>query len=131
MQQHAGLKHGVLFAPSVVPAFRGMVVEVPLHLGAMATDPHADALREALAAFYEGSPVVAVKNGPAPAELLLHRQEAPHDDMQLFVCDNEGGWNARLVAVLDNLGKGAGGAAVQNLNLMAGLDETAGLRLSQ
>ena len=49
--------------------------------------------------------------------------------MELFVFGNEGGWNARLVARLDNLGKGASGAAVQNLNLMCGLPETAGLRL--
>ncbi|ABC62426.1 N-acetyl-gamma-glutamyl-phosphate reductase [Erythrobacter litoralis] len=130
MQQHAGLEHGVLFAPSVVPAFRGMVVEVPLHLGAMATGPHSDALREALQSFYQGSPVVTVASGVAPGELLLHRQEQPSDTLTLHVCGNEGGWNVRLVAVLDNLGKGASGAAVQNLNLMAGLDETAGLRLT-
>ena len=49
--------------------------------------------------------------------------------MELFVLGNDGGWNARLVARLDNLGKGASGAAVQNLNLMCGLPETAGLRL--
>jgi len=49
--------------------------------------------------------------------------------MELFVFGNEGGWNARLVARLDNLGKGASGAAIQNLNLMCGLPETTGLSL--
>ncbi|MAO95967.1 MAG: N-acetyl-gamma-glutamyl-phosphate reductase, partial [Citromicrobium sp.] len=129
MQVHAGLKHSVLFAPSVVPAFRGMLVEVPLHLGAMATEPHADALRDALAAFYQDSPVVKVDRDTDQGELLLHRNAAPADGMTLRVFGNEGGWNARLIAVLDNLGKGASGAAIQNLNLMAGFAETASLRL--
>ena len=129
MQQHAGLAHGVLFAPSVVPAFRGMLVEVPLHLGAMATDPGIDALRDALQAFYQSSGVVEVMADANRSELLLHRNAVPWDGMQLCVFGNEGGWNARLVAVLDNLGKGASGAAIQNLNLMAGFPETASLRL--
>ena len=129
MQTHAGLEHPVLFAPAVVPAYRGMLVEVPLHLGAMSTDPHSDALRDALAEFYAGSNVVSVHSGVTPAELLLDPQAEPDDGMKLFVFGNEGGWNARLVARLDNLGKGASGAAVQNLNLLCGLEETAGLHL--
>lgn len=129
MKAHAGLAHGVIFAPAVVPAYRGMVVEVPLHLGAMAGDITADRLRTALADFYAGSPVVHVSNEPAPAELLLELRSEPSDAMELFVFGNEGGYHARLVARLDNLGKGASGAAVQSLNLMCGLDETAGLRL--
>ncbi len=129
MQMHAGLKHGVLFAPSVVPAYRGMVVEVPLHLGAMETSPSADQLHDALAQFYAGSQVVSVMPATAPSELLLHRNAAPDDGMKLYVCGNDGGWNVRLIAVLDNLGKGASGAAIQNLNLMAGFAETASLQL--
>ena len=129
MKAHAGLDHPVLFAPAVVPAYRGMIVEVPLHLGAMATDPHADALRDALAAFYADQPVVTVHPKGSMAELLLERDAEPDDGLDLFVFGNEGGWNARLVARLDNLGKGASGAAVQNLNLLCGLPETAGLKL--
>ena len=108
-----------------------MLVEVPLHLGAMANDPHTDALREALCAFYHSSDVVAAMPKADPGELLLHRNDAPWDGMQLAVFGNEGGCNARLVAVLDNLGKGASGAAIQNLNLMAGFPETASLRLNR
>ncbi|WP_374409156.1 N-acetyl-gamma-glutamyl-phosphate reductase [Pelagerythrobacter sp.] len=130
MKLHAGLTHGVIFAPAVVPAYRGMTVEVPLHLGAMRTEPTADALRDALTSFYAGSPVVTVADGDTPGELLLRRDGAAGDGMVLHVFGNDGGWNARLVALLDNLGKGASGAAVQSLNLMCGLDETAGLRLS-
>ena len=129
MKHHAGLEHGVIFAPSVVPAYRGMMVEVPLHLGAMPGEVTAGSLRDALGEFYEDSPVIAVRNGDDLPELLLHRRQAPDDAMELHVRANEGGYHARLIAVLDNLGKGASGAAVQSLNLMAGLPETAGLAL--
>jgi N-acetyl-gamma-glutamyl-phosphate reductase len=129
MQRHAGLTHGVLFSPAVVPAYRGMLVEVPLHLGAMKTNPTADALRDCLAGCYEGSRVIHVHEEEPASELLLRDGAAPHDGMDLFVFGNEGGWNARLFARLDNLGKGASGAAVQNLNIMCGLPETMGLRL--
>ena len=129
MQRHAELDHAVLFAPSVVPAYRGMLVEVPLHLGAMRTEPTADALRDELARFYADSEVVEVMAKGDPGELLLHRDAAADDGMRLHVFGNEGGWNARLVALLDNLGKGASGAAIQNLNLMAGFPETASLQL--
>lgn len=129
MKLHAGLKHGVIFAPSVVPAYRGMLVEVPLHLGAMKPEPTADRLREALRDFYAESQIVRVDAGDHSSELLLHRNQPPTDTMDLYVFGNEGGWNARLVARLDNLGKGASGAAIQNLNLMAGFAETASLKL--
>ncbi|NCP18520.1 MAG: N-acetyl-gamma-glutamyl-phosphate reductase [Erythrobacter sp.] len=128
MQRYAGLTHEVLFAPSVVPAFRGMVVDVPLHLGAMADGPSADALRDELMRFYSDSPLITVETGGDPGELMLGRNAAPLDDMVLHVFGNADGWNARLIAVLDNLGKGASGAAIQNLNLMAGFAETASLK---
>lgn len=129
MKAHAGLEHGVIFAPSVVPAYRGMIVEVPLHLGAMAGEPTADALRAALDDFYADSPVISVRGSSVPSELLLEENAPPSDAMELFVFGNSGGWHARLVARLDNLGKGASGAATQSLNLMCGLPETTGLRL--
>ena len=128
MQLHAGLKHGVIFAPAVVRAYRGMVVEAPLHLGAMNREPTADILREALRAHYAGSRIVSVHEGDLP-ELLLHADQPPGDGMELHVRGNAGGYHARLIAVLDNLGKGASGAAIQSLNLMCGLPEIAGLRL--
>jgi len=128
MQGHAGLAHQPIFAPAVVPAHRGMVVEVPVPLAAMPGAAAPDALRDALAAFYAGSPLVRVLDGVAD-ELLLRRSDAPRDGLELYVFGSKDGTQARLVALLDNLGKGASGAAVQSLNLMSGLDETAGLRL--
>ncbi|MEM1051632.1 MAG: N-acetyl-gamma-glutamyl-phosphate reductase [Pseudomonadota bacterium] len=129
MKRHAGLVHPVLFAPSVIPARRGMIVEVPLHLGAMANDPKADQLRQSLKSFYAESKIVHLRDKEAPAELLLEQGAQAHDDLELFIFGNEGGWNVRLIARLDNLGKGASGAAIQNLNIMCGLDETTGLHL--
>ena len=130
MTRYAGLVHPPVFAPSVIPAHRGMVVEVPLPLAAMPGAAAPDALRGALAEFYAASPVVRVRD-EVPDELLLRRSTPPGDGLELFVFGAGDGSQARLVAVLDNLGKGASGAAVQSLNLMAGLAETAGLALAK
>lgn len=126
MQAQAGLLWPPLFAPAVVPAFRGMLVEVPLTLAAMPSAAAPEPLRAALHAFYAGSPLVRVRD-EAPDELLLRRSDAPRDGLDLYVLGSADGAQVRLVATLDNLGKGASGAAVQTLNLMCGLDETAGL----
>lgn len=128
MKIHAGLTHDVIFAPSVIRAYRGMLVDVPLHLGAMGS-VRAEQLLEDLTAFYADSKIVSVQSGSGLSELLISENDAPTDRLELFVCGNAGGYHARLIARLDNLGKGAAGAAVQNINIMAGLDETAGLRL--
>ena len=128
MQEYAGLAHAPLFAPAVVAAHRGMVVEVPLHLGLMPRAAPSDGLRDLLVDFYRDSPVVRV-HADTPDELLLRRSGQPSDGLDLYVFGARDGNQARLVATLDNLGKGASGAAVQSLNLMAGLEETAGLVL--
>lgn len=129
MKLHAGLRHGVIFAPSVVPAYRGMVVEVPLHLGAMPGDVTAGRLRTVLSEFYADAPVITVHQDRALPELLLRIDQSPSDALELHIRGNEGGYHARLIATLDNLGKGASGAAIQSLNLMCGLPETTGLQL--
>src|SRR5690606_1779879 len=105
-----------------------MVVEVPLPLAAMRGAGTADAMRAELADFYAGSPIVRMGQ-QSEGELLLRQSREPDDRMDLHVFAAADGAQARLVAVLDNLGKGASGAAVQSLNLMAGLEETTGLRL--
>ncbi len=128
MKRHGGLTHDVIFAPSVIRAFRGMLVDIPLHLGAMGSVTADDLLAE-LNNFYAGSRIVSVQGRGELTELLISEHDAATDRLELFVCGNAGGYHARLIARLDNLGKGASGAAVQNLNIMAGLDETAGLRL--
>ena len=129
MQVQSGLSVAPLFSPAVIPAHRGMVVEVPLPLASIPGAPSADALRAALADFYAASPVVGMGATPADGEMLLRASDAGDDRLNLFVFASDDGSQARLVARLDNLGKGASGACVQNLNIMAGLPETAGLRL--
>ncbi|MEE4451886.1 N-acetyl-gamma-glutamyl-phosphate reductase [Novosphingobium resinovorum] len=128
MKAQAGIGHDPIFAPAVVPAHRGMLVEVPLHLSMMKDAGSPDELRAALGEFYAGSKVVRVE-ADQPDELLLRASMEPVDTLTLRVLGAKDGTQARLIAILDNLGKGASGAAVQNLNIMAGLDETAGLRL--
>lgn len=125
MQAGAGLAHPPLFAPAVVPVYRGMLVEVPLAFDA----PTADAAHAALAVHYAGSPLVSVRRAGDESELLLRKDDAATDAMELTLYASSDGTQLRLVARLDNLGKGASGACVQNLNIMAGLPETTGLRL--
>ncbi len=125
MQVHAGLAHAPLFAPAVVPAFRGMLIEVPL----MGERIDAAAMRHALAAHYADEELITVAKGSAPDELLLRDNAAPNDRLTLYVFGDSHGQQARLIAMLDNLGKGASGACVQSLNLMLGLPEYEGLRL--
>lgn len=127
MQRHARLEHPPIFTPAVVQAYRGMVVEVPLALHALPRRPGIEAIRDTLAAAYEGSPIVRVVDDGA--SLVRVEDDAGTDRMTLRVFGHAERGHARLIATLDNLGKGAAGAAVQNFNLMAGFDQTAGLTL--
>lgn len=128
MQQQAGLTHPPVFSPSVIPAFRGMVVEVPLPLAAMSSAATPDDMRAELARFYESSTLVTLARG-TPDEIGLRKDALPSDRLVLGVHADCAGSQARLVALFDNLGKGASGAALQSLNLMAGFEELRGLHL--
>lgn len=129
MQTHAGLGLAPIFSPAVVRAFRGMMVEVPLPISVMPGSDSPEEMRSCLAAHYQGSPVVTVHEQLAPSELLILNTQEPSDRLDLYVLGSPDNTQVRLLAMLDNLGKGASGAAVQNLNIMAGLEETTGLRL--
>jgi N-acetyl-gamma-glutamyl-phosphate reductase len=140
MTVHTGLSHPPLFAPSVGRFAQGMIVEVPLQLWALPGKASPADLHVELSAAYAGEAFVEVASGAECAELQKTRAGAggyvatldPEalngtNRLKLFVFGAAGGEQARLVALLDNLGKGASGAAVQNLNLMLGLEEGAGL----
>jgi N-acetyl-gamma-glutamyl-phosphate reductase len=134
MQIHGGLTHPPLFSPAVIRAYRGMVVEVPLQLAAMDGVASADELRAALIDHYAGETAVRVMDSTGVDEILIREGTDAQDGMDLYVfassaSGEKGGAQVRLIATLDNLCKGASGAAVQNLNLMAGVDEFAGMRL--
>ena len=129
MQVHAGLTHPPLFSPAVIRAYRGMVVEVPLQLVAMNGAADAKALHAALTDHYAGEAAVRVRDRAGDDEILLREGAEANDGMDLYVFASADGAQVRLIATLDNLCKGASGAAVQNLNLMAGVEEYAGLKL--
>lgn len=127
MQHHARLAHPPIFAPAVARTYRGMVVEVPLPLYAFARRPSLDTLEAALREAYDGAPLIRVAR--RDDGLVDIAADAGTDRMTLSVHGNAATGQARLIATLDNLGKGAAGAAVQNLNIMAGLGPAAGLIL--
>lgn len=129
MQMHAGLTRPPLFGPAVGRFAQGMIVEVPLQLAAMSTAPKLADVHAAIAAAFDGERFVTVASREEAAATKKLEPEAFNNTnrMKLWVFGDEAAGQARLVAQLDNLGKGASGAAVQNLNLMLGLEEGAGL----
>lgn len=122
LQLYSRLERRPIFVPSVGNFRQGMLVSVPLHLETLPGKPKPADLHEALAARYAGSSFVSVL--PATSDGKLE-PEALNDTnkLELRVFGNQELGQAVLVARLDNLGKGASGAAVQNIRLMLGLPE--------
>jgi len=120
MQKVAGLEKPPVFSPQVCDFYAGMAVMVPLWPELFKKTVSLAGLRDALCGFYEGAELVSVAEPPEdgflPANLV-----AGTNRLNLYVCGN--GERMTVVSVLDNLGKGAAGAAVQNMNLALGLDE--------
>jgi N-acetyl-gamma-glutamyl-phosphate reductase len=129
MQKRSGLAHPPVFEPSIGRYYRGMLVEVPLQLWALPGKPGARDLHAALVRAYQDRPLVKLASleDAAAATSLDAEILAGTNGLTIYVFANEKTAQARLVAAYDNLGKGAGGAAVQNLNIMLGLPETTGL----
>jgi N-acetyl-gamma-glutamyl-phosphate reductase len=127
MTVHAGLSRPPIFAPAVANTYRGMVVQVPLALTDLTGKPSLAVVEEVLRTAYVDSSLVTVANSDVATVAI--EDDAGTDRLTLRLCGNPETGQALLVATLDNLGKGAGGAAVQNLNLMTGLDPLAGLIL--
>ena len=117
---NTGLTRRPIFIPAVGNFAQGMLVQLPLHLDTLPGAPKAAQLFDALAAHYAGSEWVTVEPAPESAKLdALALQNT--NKMELRVFANEAHGHAVLIARLDNLGKGASGAAVQNLKLMLGV----------
>jgi N-acetyl-gamma-glutamyl-phosphate reductase len=129
MMAHTGLGHRPLFMPIVANFYKGLAVSVPLHLAQLAPGTDGLALHRALAERYAGERFVRVLPLGAPAgsqDGYLDIQTCNDtNDCEILVFAS--GSQAVLVARLDNLGKGASGAAVQAMNLHLGLDEARGL----
>jgi N-acetyl-gamma-glutamyl-phosphate reductase len=120
-QKYGGLTRRPIFVPSVGHFRQGMLVSVPLHLDTLPGKPSGADLHAVLAERYAGSQYVAVVD-PAPGGKVEPETLNETNKLELSVHANESRGHAVLVARLDNLGKGASGAAVQNLSLMLGLD---------
>ncbi len=120
IQAHTGLTRRPIFVPSVGNFRQGMAVSVPLHLDALPGRPTIAALEAALVRHYAGGEHVRVVPGQGRAD---PQTETGSNGMALRVSGSEARRQAVLVATLDNLGKGASGAAVQNLELMLGLTQ--------
>ncbi|WP_085954853.1 N-acetyl-gamma-glutamyl-phosphate reductase [Caulobacter sp. AP07] len=129
IQSHGGLLTRPIFTPAVGRYAQGMLVELPLHLGMLNGSVSVTEIHEALAKHYEREAFVEVASLHEAKSLTTLDPEGLNgtNRLKLFVFGSESSGQVRLVALLDNLGKGASGAAVQNLNLMLGLKEGAGL----
>lgn len=130
MMRHSGLAKAPHFVPAVGPFACGMRVEIPLHAGVIAPGAGSRRIAELLTERYRGERFVRVDPfaEPFPVDDFRFDPRRCNDTnrIELSVVGHPDG-HVLLVGVLDNLGKGAAGAAIQNLNLMLGLDEAAGL----
>jgi N-acetyl-gamma-glutamyl-phosphate reductase len=123
--KYSGLSEQPVFVPSVGNFAQGMAVQIPLHLPQLAGNPTLQTLHDALSAHYAGEPNLVV-NATAPDRLDPEAQNGTNR-LEITVAGDNTTGRAVLIATLDNLGKGASGAAVQNLNLMLGVAEDTGL----
>ena len=121
MQQVCGLSHPPVFSPILGDFYEGMATSVLL--------PGFDSKKvwEALAAHYEGQKIVSVAPLGGDEGLIYASTLANKDTMRIIVTGHER--QTMVTALFDNLGKGASGAAIQNMNIMLGLDETTGLNI--
>lgn len=128
MMAVSGLVRKPIFMPMICDFPQGMTVTVPLFAGQLKGAASIEALRALYADYYGSSPVVELRPADAPAcGFIGSNNLAGKDTLQIFVNGNEEQF--MLTARLDNLGKGASGAAVQNMNLMLGFGETKGLNI--
>jgi N-acetyl-gamma-glutamyl-phosphate reductase len=124
-QRYSGLTRRPIFVPSVGNFRQGMLVSVPLHLDLLPAKPAARDLEQALKRHYAEDRlvrVVSTAGNGKPVERLEPEALNDSDILELRVFGHESYRHAVLVARLDNLGKGASGAAVQNIRLMLGIE---------
>lgn len=129
IQTWSGLAHTPIFVPSVGRYREGMIVQVPLLLEAMPGKPKPEDVHDVLSSHYEGRRFVTVadlvKGEGAP--IIDAEEMNGTNELRLHVYADKTGTRCVVAGVLDNLGKGASGQAVQCLNLMTGAPEEAGL----
>ena len=124
MQKLAGLEHAPVFVPILGDYYKGMATTIMLRNDLLKGRPTAQNIYEMLCEYYAGQTMVRVAPFGGPARVYANAL-AGKDYLELTVSGHEG--QTLVTARFDNLGKGASGAAVQNMNLMLGFDETTGL----
>ncbi|UCH16771.1 MAG: N-acetyl-gamma-glutamyl-phosphate reductase [Burkholderiales bacterium] len=129
MMVHACLTNRPLFMPIVARFYKGLAVSVPLHLQGLPTRPDGAAIHAALARRYDGERFVRVMplSDPATIEAGFFDVQGCNDTNRVDIFVFAAADQALLMARLDNLGKGASGAAVQSMNVHLGIDEGLGL----
>ena len=125
MQALSGLKYPPVFSPIVDDYYKGMATGIQLHNALLKGKPTAQDICELLARYYEDQTMVRVAPWGSETGMLAANTFSGYDNLEISVTGN--GDQTLIVSRFDNLGKGASGAAVQNMNLMLGLDETTGL----
>jgi len=125
----SGLAQPPVFVPSVGRYAQGMIVQIPLALWSLSGTPSAAKIQSALRSFYAGRRFVTVAEMAETAAMSKLDPEGLNgtNELRLHVFSNTAGDQAVVAGLIDNLGKGASGQAVQNLNIMLGLPEDAGL----
>jgi len=130
MQVITGIEKEPLFSPLTTDYFSGMIVQIPLFTDLLTHKASLEEVRDIYTEHYMGQKLISVMPLGAEAEqgnVIFSDEMSDRDDLRIYVTGN----NDRIVVAssFDNLGKGASGAAIQNMNIVMGIDETTGLAL--
>lgn len=125
MQVVCGLEHPPVFLPVVDDYYKGMATSIMLHNRLLNGSPSAADIHDCLARHYANQLMVSVAEFGSNASVLYANELAGTNKLRIVVCGNDE--HTTVTALFDNLGKGASGAAVQNMNIVLGLDEGIGL----
>ena len=125
MAKVCGLEAPPVFLPVVDDYYKGMATTIMLHNKLLPGAPSAEEIRDRLAEHYQGSYFVKVAPFAAAPSNIYANELAGTNHLRIIVCGYED--QTSVTALFDNLGKGASGAAVQNMNIRLGIDEATGL----
>ena len=120
-----GIANAPCFSPVVADFYSGMVMTVPIHTAMLKDGADIDDVKETLHKRYDSEALITVLDEAPESGKVYSNPMAGSNGMEIYVTGNEE--RMLLIASYDNLGKGASGAAVQNLNIVLGTEETAGL----
>lgn len=125
MMKMTGLENAPCFSPVVADFYSGMVMTVPLHAKLLKGMAGINDVKKALRGSYDAEPLITVHDAAPESGTVYSNPMSGKNGMEIYVTGNDD--RMLLIASYDNLGKGASGAAVQNMNIVLGAEETAGL----